>query len=89
MPRKPRQTEIEGAEKPKVEGIDDELVVQVQQETEAWQKLKAAAATKRELLLQQMRRAGVDEYETHDGYSCSLKRGSDKVSVRKPKDQDS
>ena len=84
MARTKRQQEIPQAEKPKIEDIDDELVVEVQQLTEAWQKQKADSERKRALLLEQMRAAGFDEYETHDGYTVAMRHGKDKISVRKP-----
>lgn len=83
--RRERQSELPGAEKAQPEGVDDELVVEVHRLTEEWQAAGLTMREARATLLDQLAAAGLEEYETHDGYRVERKVGKDKLSVTRPK----
>lgn len=79
-----RQLEAPGLEKPQPEGVDDDLVHEVHRLTTERMELQRQENEARAKLLDQLAASGAEDYETHDGYKVTLRRGKSKVSVKGP-----
>lgn len=80
--RVPRQSQLPGTEHPNADADLDAAIVDTYELTLTWQQAQKEMKAARDNLMRRLKDAGLEIYETHDGYVAKIVRPKSKITIK-------